>query len=111
MNLPSSSQTASSQMLTESPLRDLEAIVRSRTPLIAMESNEEPQIDAMMRNLVGLTATDARRLAYKAINDDGVISESEMPEVMRAKYGLLERDSVLSFEYETAQFTEIGGMA
>jgi SpoVK/Ycf46/Vps4 family AAA+-type ATPase len=68
-------------------------------------------IDALVRNLVGLTATDAKRLAYKAINDDGVISESEMPEVMRAKYELLERDSVLSFEYETTQFTEIGGMA
>ncbi len=67
-------------------------------------------IDLLVRNLVGLTATDARRLAYKAIKDDGVISESEMPEVMRAKYELLERDSVLSFEYETTKFTEIGGM-
>ena len=67
-------------------------------------------IDLLVRNLVGLTATDARRLAYKAIQDDGVISESEMPEVMRAKYELLERDSVLSFEYETAKFSEIGGM-
>ena len=66
-------------------------------------------IDLLVRNLVGLTATDARRLAYKAIKDDGVISESEMPEVMRAKYELLERDSVLSFEYETTKFTEIGG--
>jgi AAA+ superfamily predicted ATPase len=255
MNLPSATLASTSAMLTESPLRDLEAIIRSRTPLIAMESNEEPQIvrmvrqiaqkfqlrafrwtvteglqaydpmdqpsqsvtksqevlsyiknssnncvfvlldfhpyladavhvrylkdialtyphhystvvlvgfalkipeelapftarfrlplpspaelraivydaagewgaehgrrdvqttnkavDLLVRNLVGLTATDARRLAYKAIKDDGVISESEMPEVMRAKYELLERDSVLSFEYETAQFSEIGGM-
>lgn len=68
-------------------------------------------IDALVRNLIGLTTTDAKRLAYKAINDDGVISESEMPEVMKAKYELLERDSVLSFEYETAKFSEIGGMA
>ncbi|HXF10886.1 MAG TPA: AAA family ATPase [Desulfuromonadaceae bacterium] len=67
-------------------------------------------VDALVRNLIGLTATDARRLAYKAINDDGVISESEMPEVMRAKYQLLERDSVLSFEYETTKFSEVGGM-
>jgi hypothetical protein len=67
-------------------------------------------LDTLVRNLVGLSATDARRLAFKAINDDGVISESEMPEVMRAKYELLERDSVLTFEYETAKFNEIGGM-
>lgn len=67
-------------------------------------------IDLLVRNLAGLTATDARRLALKAINDDGAIAESEMPEVMRAKYELLGRDSPLSFEYETAKFSEIGGM-
>jgi AAA+ superfamily predicted ATPase len=67
-------------------------------------------IDLLVRNLVGLTATDVRRLALKAINDDGVISESEMPEIMRAKYELLGRDGILSFEYETVQFSEIGGM-
>ncbi|HVU09186.1 MAG TPA: AAA family ATPase [Verrucomicrobiae bacterium] len=67
-------------------------------------------IDLLVRNLAGLTATDARRLAAKAINDNGVISESDMPEVMRAKYELLGRDSLLSFEHETVQFAEIGGM-
>ena len=67
-------------------------------------------LDLLLRNLAGLTATDARRLALKAINDNGVISDSDMPEVMRAKYELLGRDSVLSFENETAQFAEIGGM-
>jgi SpoVK/Ycf46/Vps4 family AAA+-type ATPase len=67
-------------------------------------------LDLLVRNLAGLTATDARRLALKAINDNGAISESDLPEVMRAKYELLGRDSPLSFEYETAQFAEIGGM-
>src|SRR5215467_10285223 len=67
-------------------------------------------IDLLVRNLAGLTATDARRLARKAINDNGAITESDIPEVMRAKYELLGRDSPLSFEYETAQFAEIGGM-
>jgi hypothetical protein len=67
-------------------------------------------LDLLVRNLAGLTASDARRLALKAINDNGVISESELPEVMRAKYELLGRDSPLSFEFETAQFAEIGGM-
>ena len=67
-------------------------------------------LDLLVRNLAGVTATDARRLALKAINDNGVISDTDMPEVMRAKYELLGRDSVLSFEMETAQFAEIGGM-
>ena len=67
-------------------------------------------LDLLIRNLAGLTATDARRLARKAIADDGAISESDMPGVMRAKYELLGRNSPLTFEYETAKFTEIGGM-
>lgn len=67
-------------------------------------------LDLLVRNLVGLTSTDARRLAMKAINDDGVISATEMPEILRAKYELLGRDALLSFEYETAKFSEIGGM-
>jgi hypothetical protein len=67
-------------------------------------------LELLVRNLAGLTATDARRLAFKAIDDDGAISESDIPEVMRAKYDLLGRESPLSFEYETAQFGQIGGM-
>ena len=67
-------------------------------------------LDLLVRNLGGLTATDARRLALKAIDDNGAIAESDIPEVMKAKYELLGRDSLLSFEYETARFAEIGGM-
>lgn len=67
-------------------------------------------LDQLVRNLAGLTATDAARLARKAINDNGVISECGLPAVMQAKYELLGHDSPLSFEYETARFAEIGGM-
>lgn len=67
-------------------------------------------LDRLVRNLGGLTATDARRIASRAINDNGIINESDMPEVMRAKYELLGRDSLLSFENETVKFAEVGGM-
>jgi SpoVK/Ycf46/Vps4 family AAA+-type ATPase len=67
-------------------------------------------LELLVRNLSGLTATDARRLALKAIDNNGAITESDIPEVMRAKYELLGRDSPLAFEYETTQFAEIGGM-
>jgi ATP-dependent 26S proteasome regulatory subunit len=67
-------------------------------------------LDLLVRNLAGLTATDARRLASQAVNDNGVIDESEIPEVMHAKYELLARDGLLTFEHETAKFSEIGGM-
>ena len=73
-------------------------------------STTDKALELLVRNLGGLTATDARRLAFKAISDDGAISASDLPEVMRAKYELLAREGALSFEYETAQFAEVGGM-
>ena len=51
MNLPSARFAQAGALLTESPLRDLEAIIRSRTPLIAVESNEEPQIVRLVRQI------------------------------------------------------------
>ena len=61
-------------------------------------------------NLAGLTLSDARRLARKAIYDDGVITSSDIPEVNKAKYKLLDMDGLLSFEYETAHFADVGGL-
>ena len=43
MNLPSS-KSSQFGSTTESPLRDLEAIIRSHTSLVAVESNEEQQV-------------------------------------------------------------------
>ena len=51
MNFPSSHYSSPGSVFTESPIRDLEAVVRSRTPLIVMESNEEPQIVRMARQI------------------------------------------------------------
>lgn len=67
-------------------------------------------LDMLVRSLGGLTATDARRIALRAINDNGIINDADLPEVMRAKYELLGRDSLLSFENETVRFAEVGGM-
>jgi len=68
-------------------------------------------LDALVRNLGGLTTGDARRLARKVIFDDGAITESDLTAVMSAKYELLNQDGLLSFEYDTEQFSSVGGMA
>jgi hypothetical protein len=70
----------------------------------------DKELDLLVRNLVGLTATDARRLAFKAVNDNGIINAADIPEIMRAKYELLGGDSLLAFENETVPFTAVGGM-
>ncbi len=66
--------------------------------------------DRLIGNLAGLTAPDTRRLARNAIYNDGAITHSDLERVMRAKHELLNRDSLLAYEYETAQFSEVGGL-
>lgn len=67
-------------------------------------------LELLVRNLKGLTYNDARRLVRAAIVDDGAITESDLPEVMQAKYKLMNRDDVLSFEFETSSFSDLAGM-
>src|SRR5262245_11020643 len=43
--------TAAGALATESPLRDLTAIIRSRTPLIAVETTEEPQVVRLVKEI------------------------------------------------------------
>ena len=73
-----------------------------------VKANEEAY-NILVNNLSGLTAADVRRLASKAIFDDGVIAHSDIPKVMKAKYNLLNKDGILHFEYETEKFSDIAG--
>jgi len=66
-------------------------------------------MELMIRNLQGLTTSDARRLIRNAIYHDGAITEEDLPALMKAKYELLGQEGVLSFEYETAKFADVGG--
>ena len=59
MNSSSPKHAATGGVFTESPIRDLEAIVRSRTPLIMLESAEETQVLRVVRSI-------AQRLQLKA---------------------------------------------
>jgi SpoVK/Ycf46/Vps4 family AAA+-type ATPase len=73
-------------------------------------STEKKVLDQLINNLKGLTYNDARRLAHAAIFDDGAISESDLPGVMQAKYRLLSDASLLSYEFETSDFSQLAGM-
>jgi SpoVK/Ycf46/Vps4 family AAA+-type ATPase len=95
--------------------RALEAMVRDEAGNWHRQSGKQVATDQktlqrLVRNLTGLTFNDARRLIRNVIVDDGAITEDDLPEVMRAKYQLLNRDDVLSFEFETTRFSEVGGM-
>jgi hypothetical protein len=77
----------------------------------ASRSRVDPKaLETLVENLAGLATADVERLARRAIFDDGALDESDLPGVMEAKYQLLNRGGVLSYEYSTARFADLGGM-
>jgi SpoVK/Ycf46/Vps4 family AAA+-type ATPase len=62
-----------------------------------------------VKNLSGLTRADTERLARNAIFEDGAITASDVPEVTQAKYRLLNRGGVLSFEYNLTRSSDLAG--
>ncbi len=77
---------------------------------MASRSPCEDALQRLVNNLEGLSMKDARRLARNAIQDDGVVDESDLPEVMQAKFDLLNPGGILGFEMETARFSQVAGM-
>ncbi|EAT13177.1 AAA family ATPase [Bermanella marisrubri] len=65
----------------------------------------------MIQHLKGVTYSDARRLIRGAITDDGAITESDLPQINKAKFELMDMDSVLAYEYETAHFSDVAGLS
>jgi SpoVK/Ycf46/Vps4 family AAA+-type ATPase len=67
-------------------------------------------VQRLAHNLGGVSVTDARRLVRRAIEDDGAISASDVPAVMKAKHALLNRGGLVSFEYDIADFAAVAGL-
>ena len=61
-------------------------------------------------HLRGVTESDVQRLVRGAIYDDGAITQSDMAHVNKAKFELMDMNNILSFEYDTAQFAQVGGL-
>ena len=75
---------------------------------VKVKANRE-SLAALVKNLKGLSRAEVKRLAAGAIYDDGVISESDFPGIMKSKYELLNQEGMLHFEYETEKFSDVGG--
>ena len=70
---------------------------------------DKKSVSALVNNLSGLTRTDARRLVKNAIYDDGAITASDVVEVVKAKRSLIGQSGLLSFEFDTADMSDVGG--
>jgi len=116
LNLPGNLQTLASRFSLNLPSSHvLEKMIRDEAQIWQASGNQRVRtdrdtLDRLIQNLSGLTHRDAKRLIRNAIIDDGAITESDLPEVMQAKYRLLNKDDILSFEFETAHFSDLGGM-
>lgn len=64
----------------------------------------------IVHNLKGMTHGDVRRLARGLIIDDGAIREDSLPEINKAKFQLMDMEGVLSYEYDTQHFSNVGGL-
>jgi hypothetical protein len=67
-------------------------------------------LELLVENLAGLSTADTERLARKAICDDGALLPSDLPIVMQSKYELLNRNGVLTLEYDTTKFGDLAGL-
>lgn len=65
----------------------------------------------IVRNLQGLSLTDARRIARHLIWRDGVLGADDLPELAKLKFQLLNKSGHLHYEYDTARFADVGGAA
>ncbi|HBO9520879.1 TPA: AAA family ATPase [Pseudomonas aeruginosa] len=68
-------------------------------------------LQQVVKNLRGLSHAEARLLVRNVICNDGAITQEDLPELNRTKFQLLDLEGVLSFEYDTARFAEVGGLA
>src|SRR5690606_38440456 len=67
-------------------------------------------LQQVVKNLRGLSHAEARALARNVICDDGAITQEDIPELNKTKFHLLDLEGVLSFEYDTSRFAEVGGL-
>jgi len=68
-------------------------------------------LPTLVRNLRGLSFGEARRIARHLIYRDGAIGSSDLPELAKLKFELLNKSGHLHFEYDTARFSDVAGLA
>lgn len=117
LEIPEELQRLSARFNLSLPSReDILNLIIEESKVWAIKNNgsklkaDKEAIKHLTTNLLGLTITDAKRLIRNAIYDDGVISQHDIPNINKAKYELIGQNGVLSFEYDTARFADVGGL-
>ncbi len=64
---------------------------------------------SIVRNLQGLSMTEAQIIARQLIFDDGALDALDMPHLTKLKFEQLNRSGHLQFEYDTTHFADVAG--
>ena len=64
----------------------------------------------LIANLRGVSHADAQLLIRHAIYGDGAITDSDIPEINKLKFDLMDSEGVLHFEYDTERFSSVAGL-
>ena len=64
----------------------------------------------LIANLRGISHAEAQILIGQAVHNDGAITESDIPEINRLKFDLLDAEGVLHFEYNSERFSNVAGL-
>ena len=67
-------------------------------------------LELLIDRLSGLCHDDAKRMIRRAIEDDGAIRADDIPKIASARNELMNAEGLLSFEIETADAKDIGGL-
>ncbi|GAB3032284.1 AAA family ATPase [Oleiagrimonas citrea] len=97
-------------------LKAMAGLVRSEAVAWQRKTGRKLEVDGeaarlIVRNLLGLTRADARRIVRKLIHDDDALGPDDLPRLMQAKFELLNRSGLLHFEYDTAGFADVAGLS
>ncbi len=71
---------------------------------------DQPTLDKLIANLRGVSHADAQVLIRHAVWNDGAITESDIPEVNRLKFELMDSEGVLRFEHDTEPLSNVAGL-
>jgi len=117
LNLPNDFSRLSAQFKISLPDRSaLRKLVLAELKIWKIRNTDKrfhanrKSIHLLVNNLIGLTVSESQRLIRNAIYDDDAISTDDLEKVQKAKYELIGQDGVLSFEFETANFAQVGGL-
>lgn len=72
---------------------------------------DEAAMQQILRNLAGLSLTDARRIGRQLIYADGVLGANDLPQLAKLKFELLNRSGHLHYEYDAAKMADVAGAA